>query len=84
MKALEFFRMDTNLSVNSSKTNIMLVKSKKKPYIMYNNEPLKCVESFKYLGLDVCSNYRWNECVTHTRLEGGKRTYYAFENTCDH
>ena len=46
MKALEFFCMHTKLSVNNSKTKIMLVKSPKKdkPYIMYNNESLDCVE----------------------------------------
>ena len=76
--------MHTKLSVNSSKTKIMLVKSQKrdKPCIMYNNEPLECVESFKYLGLEVPSNHRWNECATR-RLEAGKRAYYAFENTCN-
>ena len=29
---------------------------------MYNIEPLDCVENFKYLGLDVPSNHRCNEC----------------------
>ena len=41
------------------------------------------MESFKYLGLEVPLNHRWNECATH-RLEAGKRAYYAFENTCNH
>ena len=50
---------------------------------MYNNEPLECVESFKYLGPEVPSSHRWNECAT-CRLEAGKQTYYAFENTCNH
>ena len=68
--------MHTKLSVNSSKTMIMLVKSqiKDNPCIMYNNGPLEYVESFKYLGLKVPSNHRWNECVTR-RLEVGKRTF---------
>ena len=39
-------------------------------------------ESFKYLGLEVPLNHRWNECATH-RLEAGKRAYYAFENICN-
>ena len=58
MKALEKNCMHTKLSVNRSKTRIMLVKSQKrdKPCIMYNIEPLECVESFKYLGLEVPSN----------------------------
>ena len=50
---------------------------------MYNSEPLDCVECFKYLGLKVPSNHRWNECATR-RLEARKITYYAFENTCNH
>ena len=84
MKVLEKFCMHTKLSVNSSKTKIMLVRSQKRdqPCIMYNSEPLECVESFKYLGLEVPSNYRWNECATH-RVEANKRAYYAFENRCN-
>ena len=76
--------MHSGLSVNSSKTKIMLVKSqnKEKPCIMYNNEPLESVKSFKYLGLEVLSNHRWNECASH-HLEAGKRAYYAFENICN-
>ena len=77
--------MHTKLNGNSSKTKIMLVESQKrdKPCIVYNNEPLDCVESFKYLGLEVSSNHRWNECATRC-LEAGKQAYYVFENTCNH
>ena len=67
MKALENISVLIKLSVNRSKTKIMLVmnQSKKdKPCIMYNNDPLECVESFTYLGLEVPSNHRWNECAT--------------------
>ena len=61
MKALEKICMHTKLSVHSSKTKIMLVKSQKrdKSCIMYNNEPLECMESFKYLGLEFPSSHRW-------------------------
>ena len=41
------------------------------------------MESFKYLGVEVPSNHRWNECATR-RLEARKRAYYAFENTFNH
>ena len=84
-KALELFCMHTKLSVNSSQIKMMLVKNQKndKPCIRYNNEPLKCVEWFKYLALEVPSNHRWNECATRY-LEARKRAYYAFKNTCNH
>ena len=66
MKPLVFFCMHTKLSVNGSKTKIMLVKSQKrdKPCIMYNNESLECVESFKYIVLEVTSNHRWNDVLS--------------------
>ena len=44
------------------------------------NKDNSCVNSFKYLGLKVPSNHRWNEWVT-CYLGAGKRVYYAFENT---
>ena len=36
---------------------------------MYYDEPLECVESLKYIGLEVPSNYTWNEYAT-CLLEG--------------
>ena len=50
---------------------------KEKPCIMYNNETLEVVESFKYLGLEIPTNHKWHECAMR-RLEAGKRAYYAF------
>ena len=60
VKTLIFFYMRTKLSVNNSKTTIILVKSqeKDKPCIMNNNEPLDCVENLKYVSLEVHSNHR--------------------------
>ena len=59
--------MHTKLSVNGYKTKIMFVKgqNKDKQCIVYNNEPLEIVDCFKYFGLEVPSNHRWNECATH-------------------
>mgnify|MGYP006973832245 CR=1 FL=1 len=44
---------------------------------MYNIELLEIRESFKYLGLEVHSNHKWDECATRC-LEAGKRPYYPF------
>ena len=85
MWALVKFCMHMKLSFNNSKRAILLVKSqnKNKQCIMYNNEPLETIYSFKYLCLEVSSNYKWNEYATCC-LETGKTTYYAIENTCNH
>ena len=55
--------------------------NKKKPCIVYSNEPLEVVDRFKYLGLEVPSNHKWHECAMR-RLEARKMAYYAFENMC--
>ena len=65
MQELENFCMHSGLSVNVTKTKVMLVKiwDKEKPCIVYNNEPLEVVESFKYLGLEIPHNHKWNNCA---------------------
>ena len=62
---LEEFCMHTKSSFNDSKNKDYACKGQKKDKtcIRYNNEPLKCVERFKYLYLEAPSYYRWNECV---------------------
>lgn len=84
MSVLERFCLHSGLIVNESKTKVMLVKTlnDEKPCIIYNNEQLETVDSFKYLGLEVPSNHKWKDCAMH-RLEAGKRAYYAFENMCN-
>ena len=49
----------------SLKQRLCLWRAKKrdKPCIIYNNEPLECVESFKYLVLEVPSNHRWKTSI---------------------
>ena len=83
MMVLENFCLHSGLIVNESKTKVMLVKTnhKEKPCIIYNNEVLEVVESFKYLGLEVPANHKWHECAMR-HLEAGKKSYYAFENMC--
>ena len=56
-------------------------QKKDKPCIVYNNEPLGIVESLKYLGVEVASNHRWNECVACC-VDARKGGYYAFNGTC--
>ena len=48
---------------------------------MYNNKPLETMESFKYLGPEVLTNHKWNECTTRS-LEARKRVFHALENIC--
>ena len=84
MRWLEEFCMHTQSSVDSFEKKIFLAKiqNKDKLRIIYNNELLEIVESFKYLGLEALLKYRWNECSTH-HLDAGKRAYYTLESICN-
>ena len=76
--------MHIKLSVNGSKTEVMLVKTQNnyKLWIAYNNGTLEIVESLKYNGFKVPFNHRWNEFILHSSAtrKGG---YYVFKNLCN-
>ena len=84
MNVLKRFCLRSGLVVNESKTKVMLVKTLKneKPCIVYNNQPLEVIDSFKYLGLKVPSNHKWKGCAMQC-LEAKNRAYYAFKNMCN-
>lgn len=83
MHILDIFCHCSGLQVNTDKTKVMLVKTHKgvQPHITYRGEGLETVESFKYLGIEVPSNHKWQSCVDK-RIVAGWKSYYAFENTC--
>lgn len=41
----------------------------------FEEESLKTITSYKYLGLDFIDNYKWNACV-------GLKALYNFQNKC--
>ena len=62
----------------------MVVRTKQPhqyPTLMYKEEPIQCVKSFKYLGIDIAATNRWGGCF-ESRLQAGKN-YYMLENQCN-
>ncbi|MCO5588829.1 hypothetical protein L7F22_042789 [Adiantum nelumboides] len=69
--AVHAFCNATGLSINVAKTKIMSVhtcRNENQPIIMYDEQTLQAVESFKYLGIYVPSNHAWGSCV-HNRID---------------
>ena len=72
------------VSVNVSKTKFMIVSTLKKANqhtLMYQGQQIEQVTSFKYLGIDIPSNYAWGKCAQN-RIDVGYAQYYQFENMC--
>ena len=59
--------------VNTNKTKVMIIKSKKDTYTnsVYDNNNLEEVSSYKYLGIDIHHKLNWNYSIE--KMEGGKR-----------
>ena len=51
-----------DMTVNTNKTKIMIIKSKKDTYanFIYDNRNIEKVTSYKYLGIDIHHNLNWN------------------------
>ena len=57
----------------------MKTQNEDNPDIVYNNEQLEVVESFKYFGIEVLSNHKWNKCNT-CHLQVKKRSHYLYHD----
>ena len=69
--------------VNTDKTKIIIIKSKKDTYaIFFNyNRNLEAVTSYKYLGIDIPHKLIWNYSIGK-RIYGGWKAYFGLENNC--
>ena len=72
-------------SCNMDKTKMMAIKTiqpRHYPIFTYKGEPLKQVQSFKNLGINVPSTNRLNVCYK-SRLQATWNKYYMFRNHCN-
>ena len=62
LKTLKYFFSNMGMTVNTNKTKIMIIKSKKDTYanFIYDNRNLEEVTSYKYLRIDIHHKLNWN------------------------
>ena len=60
------------MTVNTNKTQVMIIKSKKDTYanLVYDNRNSEEVSSYKYLGIDIHHKLNWNYRI-EKRINGG-------------
>jgi hypothetical protein len=83
LKILKDFCSSMGMTVNTDKTKVMIIKSKKITYdtFVYDNNSLEEVPSYKYLGIDIHHKLNWNYSI-EKRINGGWKAYYGLENNC--
>ena len=83
LRLLKDFFSTMGMTVNTNKTKVMIIKSKKDTYanFMYDNNNLEEVYSYKYLGIDIHHKLNWNHSI-EKRINGGWKAYFGLENNC--
>ena len=71
---LKDFCSTMGMTVNTNKTKVMIIKSKKDSYanFVYDNSNLEEVSSYKYLGIYIHHKLNWNYRIEKGLMEGGK------------
>jgi hypothetical protein len=80
---LKDFFSSMDMTVNTNKTKVMIIKSKRITYgtFVYDNNSLEEVPSYKYLGINIHHKLNWNYSV-EKRINGGWKYYYVIKNNC--
>ena len=78
LKLLKDFCSTMGMTVNTNKTKVMIIKSKKDTYVnfMYENSNLEEVSSYKYLGIDIHHKLNWNYSI-EKRINGVESVFWS-------
>ena len=72
---------DNHLNLNVSKTKEMIFENRKKPNhkepILINNIPVSLVPSYKYLGVTIQNNLKWDEHISAQVKKADNRMYFV-------
>ena len=81
LRILKYFFSNMGMTVNTDKTKIMIIKSKKDTYanFIYDNRNIEEVTSYKYLGIGSHRMLNWNYNI-EKRINGGWKAYFGLEN----
>jgi hypothetical protein len=83
LRILKDLCSNMGMIVNTDKTKVMIIKSKKNTYanFIYDNSKLEEVTSYKYLGIDIHHKLNWNHRIEKS-INGGWKAYFGLENNC--
>jgi hypothetical protein len=79
--ALEKFCSYLGMKVNLKKTKCFAVGTRQVPYLLFQGEKIKVVDSYKYLRVNMSSNWSWATCVK-VRVANGSKVFYSMINKC--
>jgi hypothetical protein len=80
---LKDFCSSIGMTVNTDKTKVMIIKSKRITYdtFVYDNNNLEEVPSYMYLGIYIHHKINWNYSIKKM-INGGCKAYYGLKDNC--
>ena len=80
LKTMKDFFSNMDMTINTNKTKVMIIKSNKFSYdhFVYDKKKLDEVYSYKYLHIDICHKLNWNYSI-EKRINGGWKAYFGLE-----
>jgi hypothetical protein len=79
--ALERFCTYSGMKVSLKKTQCFAVGTRQAFDLLYEGEKIEIVDSYKYLGVNISSNWSWATCVK-VRVANGWKAFYSMINKC--
>jgi hypothetical protein len=83
LRILQYFYSNMSMTVNTDKTKVVIVKSKKTTHdtFIYDNNNLAKVPSYKYFEINIHHKLNWNYNI-EKMINRGWKSYYGIENKC--
>ena len=78
---LEEFCCYSSMKVNLKKTQCFAIGTRQAPHLLFEREKIEVVDSYKYLGVNMSSNWSWAICVK-VRVANGFKAFYSMMNKC--
>jgi hypothetical protein len=79
--ALEKFSSCSGMKMNLKKTKCLAIGTRQAPHLLFEAEKIEIVDSYKYLGVNISSNWSWATCVK-IRMANGFKAFYSIMNKC--
>jgi hypothetical protein len=79
--ALEEFYSYSGMKVNLKKIQCFAVGSRQASHLLFEGEKIEVADSYKYLGVNMSSNWSWATYVK-VRMANGFKAFYTMMNKC--
>jgi hypothetical protein len=79
--ALEKFFSYSCMKVNLKRTKCFAIGTRQTPHLLFYGGKIEVVDSYKYLGMNMSSNWSWAICVK-VRMANGFKAFYSMMNKC--